>query len=125
MPGKRKQPDPSLPSEAQAKRFDLLSPMLESLYTEIKDLSKKDARTVVNELKIKMINRILVEIKNTLGADPSVEFLDILSEQSLPLTSDAVLILSQFKAAMAQFKEKHFVYDQEEVEHRWLTQENP
>lgn len=121
---KKAKADPSSPTEAAVATFQLLSPLLDSLYDEVKDLSKKDANTVLNPLKIKMINRILNEVRTVLGSDPVVAFLDVLAEDALPLTSDAVLILSHFKAAMEQFKEKHHGMD---IDHqrRWFTQENP
>jgi hypothetical protein len=49
----------------------------------------------------------------------------LLAEDSLPLTSDAVLILSQFRAAMEQFEAKHHGYDSALSVKRWFTQENP
>ena len=38
----------------------------------------------------------------------TIEFLDLLDEVKLPTNSDAVIIIAQFKAAMHQYKEKHF-----------------
>lgn len=49
-----------------------------------------------------------MKVKTILKDDPTIEFLDLLDEVKLPTNSDAVIIVAQFKAAMHQYKEKHF-----------------
>lgn len=105
---KKKLVTSSRPTKAQAEQFDMLFPILESVFNEIKELSKKKQDGALNELKVKMTNRILSKVKTILNDDPTVEFLDLLDEITLPTNSDAVLIIAQFKAAMEQFKDKHF-----------------
>jgi hypothetical protein len=119
-------PVAGLPTNLQAAKFDMLYPMTGSMLTEMRELSKKKQDGIVNELKVKMINRILKEIKEILISDPSSQYLDLLDEESLPQNSDAVLILGQFSAAMDQFKSKYFRQDRSNVYlKRWYTQENP
>ena len=122
---RRKTKNPNLPTEAQAAKFDMLSPMMDSLHQEMREFSKKKQDGIVNPLKVKMINRLLRDIKELLASDPSVTYLELLDEETLPQNSDAVLILGQFRAAMDQFKSRHHGYDKEEHKHRWFTQENP
>jgi hypothetical protein len=98
----------SVPSKSTAEQFDMLFPILNSVFNEIKELSKKKQDGVLNEIKVKMTNRILSKVKLILKDDPTLEFLDLLDEESLPTNSDAVLIISQFKAAMEQYKAKHY-----------------
>ncbi len=96
------------PTKNQAEEFDMLFPILDSVFNEIKELSKKKQDGALNELKVKMTNRVLNKVKSILKDDPTVEFLDLLDEEVFPTNSDAVLIISQFKAAMQQFKDKHY-----------------
>lgn len=96
------------PTKIEVEQFDMLFPMLESVYTEIKELSKKKQDGALNEIKVKMTNRVLEKIKIILKNDPTVEFLDLLDDEVFPSNSDAILIIAQFKAAMKQFKDKHF-----------------
>jgi len=96
------------PTKAIAEQFDMLFPILESVYNEIKELSKKKQDGALNEIKVKLTNRILSKVKILLNEDPTIEFLDLLDEVSLPTNSDAVLIIAQFKAAMEQYKNKHY-----------------
>jgi hypothetical protein len=107
------------PTKANAEQFDMLFPILESVYNEIKELSKKKQDGLLNEIKVKTTNRILSKVKSFLSDDPSIEFLDLLDEVLLPTNSDAVLIIAQFKAAMEQYKAKHFGWDG--IEQRWFT----
>ena len=107
------------PTKANSDQFDMLFPILESVYNEIRELSKKKQDGALNEIKVKMTNRILSKVKTILKDDPTVEFLDLLDEVSLPTNSDAVLIIAQFKAAMQQYKEKHFGWNG--GEHTWIT----
>ncbi len=109
----------SVPTKANAEQFDMLFPILESVFNEIKELSKKKQDGVLNDVKVKMTNRILSKVKTILKDDPTVEFLDLLDEVTLPTNSDAVLIIAQFKAAMEQYKAKH--YGWHNSEYQWKT----
>jgi ribosome-binding ATPase YchF (GTP1/OBG family) len=115
----------SPPTNAQAEKYELLYPLLKSILFEVKELSKKKQDESLNKLKVGMINKILSQIKNeVLNDDPSREFLDRLDDEMLPTNSDAVLIIAQYEAAMAQFHEKHYGQDSN-YKHRWFTKENP
>lgn len=107
------------PTKANAEQFDMLFPILDSVYNEIKELSKKKQDGALNEIKVKMTNRILSKVKLILKDDPTVEFLDLLDEEKLPTNSDAVLIISQFKAAIQQYKDKHFGWNGSD--YAWTT----
>lgn len=114
----------SLPTSAQAEKHELLYPLLKSILLEVKELSKKKQDEPLNKLKVKMINKILSQIKtNVLNDNPSLEFLDLLDDETLPTNSDAVLIIAQYDAAMAQVHKKYYGYDGRE--NRWFTKENP
>jgi hypothetical protein len=113
------------PTEAQAAAYDRLVPMLEAAHHEMTELSKKKQDGVVNNLKIKMINRLLTELSNVLKDDPSYDFVDMLDEETLPQNSDVVLVLSQWQAALKQYKSRHHGFDSQRSEHRWFTTESP
>jgi hypothetical protein len=109
------------PTKAQTEQFDMLFPILDSVFNEIKELSKKKQDGALNELKVKMTNRVLAKVKLILNDDPTVEFLDLLDEEVFPTNSDAVLIISQFRAAMLQYKEKHYGWTG--LEQAWTTED--
>jgi hypothetical protein len=112
-----------LPTDEQAATYDRLVPMLEAAHREMTELSKKKQDGVVNTLKIKMLNRLLTELSKVIENDPSYAFVDMLDEETLPQNSDAVLVLSQWQAALRQYRGRHYGYDS--YEHRWFTVENP
>ncbi len=121
MPAKTKIP---YPTEAQVRTFVMLKPMVKSALDEMRELSKKKQDAILNPTKVTLLNRLLKEVKELLGVDPSVAYLDLLDEQNLPQNSDAVLILGQFEAAMRQWENKYHRSDRL-GRTRWMTHENP
>lgn len=113
------------PTEDQAATYDRLVPMLEAAHREMTELSKKKQDGIVNKLKINMLNRLLSELRKIIENDPSHAFVDMLDEETLPQNSDAVLILSQWQAALKQFKDRHHGRDKVTQQMRWFTVENP
>ena len=67
------------PTKAQAEEFDMLWPILKSLLTETKELSKKKADNPLNKLKVGMINKVLERVKKLLASDPTIQFLELLT----------------------------------------------
>lgn len=114
-----------LPSEKKVIDYERLQPLIQSVYAEIKEFSKKKPDGALNTLKVKMINRALKQIKDFLSDEPNIDFLELLDEEVIPSNSDAVLVVSQFLAVISQFREKYYGYDSDRGVHRWFTDENP
>ncbi len=87
-------------------KYDLLSSMLRAVYEEIKEFSKKKQDELLNEIKVKKINKLLVDLKEFLKDQPSSNYLDLLDNDKLPSYSDAVLIISQYNSAMNLYWDK-------------------
>lgn len=115
--------DSNLITEEQVKKFTMVFPMLESMRDEMKVLSSKKQDGVLNNLKVKMINRLIGTARELLASEPTVEYLEELDEDMLPQNSDVVLILCQYIEALMLFKSKNQVYTN--YEWLWKTQENP
>jgi len=103
----------------------MLKDLLASIYLEMKEFSKKKPDEPLNKFKVKNINRVLEPIKEILLHQPTIEFLDLLDEDTLPSNSDAILVIGQFTAAMERFYNKYHYYSQAESKNRWSTVENP
>lgn len=103
----------------------MFSNLLDALIKDMKDFSKKNPNDIINVYKVKKVNKILGQIKELLSNQPTIEYLEVLNEESLPSYSDAVIELSQFDAAMTSFKDEYFVYDKNIYEKRWFTKEKP
>lgn len=96
---------------------------LESAYAEMKDFSKKNPDTVLNERKVKSLNKILNDIKDILVNEPTAEYLDLLDEDMLPTNSDVVLAMSQYRTALENFRNKYRKYNSLDYNHYWHTLE--
>ncbi len=107
------------PTRDKVKEYFLLSELLNSIYLEMKEFSKKKPDDLLNEFKVKNINRVLSQIKNLLTTEPTSQFLDVLDNDNLPSNSDAILVIGQFKASMNRF------YDKNASGSKWKTQERP
>lgn len=94
----------------RANTHDTTMPLLNSMYTEFKELSKKKPEAAISKNKIKIVNRLLEKVREVLIEEESIEFLDLLDEDDVPQTSDVTLILSQYVAAMGGFHSKYYGY---------------
>jgi len=103
----------------KASTHDTTMPLLESMYTEFKDLSKKKPDAAVSKSKINIANRLLEKVRLVLNDEDSIEFLDLLDEDDVPQVSDVTLILSQYVAAMTAFHKKYYGWNG--LEHDWFT----
>jgi hypothetical protein len=115
----------TLPSGEQIEKFEMLYGLLNAIVGDMKNFAKKKPDEVLNKVKVKTINKILMQIKDSLIDSPIKEFLELLDEETLPTNSDAVLIIGQFQSAMNQFKSKYHGWDKEGRINRWFTKENP
>ncbi len=93
---------------------------------EIRELSKKKPDAIMNSGKVKLINRVLEDLKKILEMEPESKFLDLLSDEELPQTSDAVLVMVQYETVLIAYKKKYYcVFKVDEYESRsfWVTPE--
>lgn len=98
-------------TDEQVELYNTISPLLKSTYKEIKDFSKKDQNVPLNLCKVRNINRLLVKAKIILANESCVHYLDLLEEDQLPSTSDAILIVSQYIRALETFHSDHYKND--------------
>lgn len=94
-------------TDEQIKLYDTITRLLRAAFNEVKEFSKKKQDELLNEKKVKMINRLLEKAKEVLKEEPTVDFLDLLDENELPSNSDAVLTMSQYISALDKFYRDH------------------
>ncbi len=94
-------------SAEQVEKFQMLSELLNSIYTEMKEFSKKKPDEPLNSFKVNNVNRVLKQLKELLSEEPTIGFLDLLDNETLPTNSDAILVIGQFEASMKRFKNKY------------------
>ena len=92
------------------------------LLKEIRELSKKKPDAVMSASKVSLVNRVLEDLKKILDGEPEGKFLDLLDDENLPQTSDAVLIMVQFETALKAFKDRYYQkYDSGYSDWAWVT----
>ena len=88
--------------------WEVAMPLLNAMFSEFRELSKKNPDRPVSKPKIRVVNRLLGRCREVLDDEPSIEFLDLLDEDEVPQNSDVVLMLSQHVAAMTQFRSRYW-----------------
>lgn len=64
----------------KAQTHDIMTPLLNAMYSEFKKLSKKKPDSAVSKSKIKIVNRLLDKVRLVLSDEESIDFLDLLDE---------------------------------------------
>lgn len=93
---------------------------------EIRELSKKKPDATLSLGKVNIVNRVLSDLKSALENEPEGKFLDLLEDQELPQTSDAVLVMVQYETALTAFKNRYVQkvdWGYDEYEYEWITPE--
>jgi hypothetical protein len=101
------------------------------LIEEVRELSKKKPDAILNKGKVRIINRVLADLKIVLDSEPEKKFLDLLDDEELPQTSDAVLVMVQYESALAEFPNRYFrsfktgitPYGAPEYKKFWVTED--
>ena len=67
------------PTNAQIEKFAYLSPMLDSALQEMREFAKKKQDGIVSGTKIRILNRLLADLRLILEKEASLNYLDSLS----------------------------------------------
>ena len=113
--------DDKTTTAARVKIYVTTAPLLTAMFSQIRELAKKKPEATLNANKVKMINRLLVDIKEVLADEPESKYLDVLSDDDLPQTSDVLLVLSQYSASLKMFESRYYRPDEFDMEYDWHT----
>ena len=97
--------------------------VFDGLLSEMRELSKKKPDMTLNKGKVKILNRILTDIRGILKKEPEGKYLDLLDDDDLPQNSDAILVMVQYETALNAFKNRYYIYERRIKEHIWTTEE--
>lgn len=87
--------------------YTALMPLIEALFREFQDLSKKKPDSVLNSRKTSIVNTVLSDVLQLLNDQPSRRYLNLIDDDDLPQNSDVVVVLGQAVAAMKTFRAEH------------------
>lgn len=113
---------PNITTYANVAEYEASHDVFASLLDEVKELSKKKPDASMSAGKVKIVNRVLENLLVVLEGQPDAKYLEVLDDDDLPQVSDAVLIMVQFKAALASFRERHYRHVAG-YGHQWITAE--
>ena len=99
--------------------FENFQPYFSAMSKEIADLAKKKHEAIINEKKVKFVNARLQKLREVLKDEPEFEMLELLDDETLPQFGDVVLVLSQYRAAMNQFRERYYDSGEFGLNGRW------
>lgn len=91
-------------TKAKIGSFEMLWSHLSNLYTDVGSLAKSKQDGLMSKARVSTINLLLTEIRGLLKGEPSMKFLALLDEETLPQNADALIFLGQYKSAMQNFK---------------------
>jgi hypothetical protein len=97
-------------TQEKASGYEAVIGPFTELFKELKDLGKKKPEATLSNGKIKIINRVLVDVADLLRGAPGHKYLDLLDDDALPQYGDAILVLSQYEGALNAFRERHYGY---------------
>lgn len=100
---------PTIPAKVVA--YETTAPLFAAMFLQIRELAKKKPDGTLNSNKVKLINRLLADIQGFLVDEPGYKYLDLLSDEDLPQYSDVLLIMSQYSAALKEYRAAYFYID--------------
>lgn len=107
----------------QADLYEITHPLLEAMYKEMQELSKRKPEATLSAAKVKILNRLLNDLRVVLKGESELKYLDLIDDELLPQYSDVVLMLSQYSAAMKSFRQSYHGYDYLISGSRWAVGE--
>jgi hypothetical protein len=113
-----------LPTQAMVDRYEALCGLFEALWKELKELECKDPALPLESLKLKTAGKLMDAIREVLALEPSSAFLHQFDDAPLNIGT-AIVVLSQYRSALEQFKARYFTLDMTGYRNRWYTREEP
>ena len=94
-------------SAEEVQVYEATAPLLTAMQIELKGFAKKKPDATLSKTKVTFVNRLLRDLKELLQNEPNSKYLDLLDDETLPQYSDAVLVVSQYEAALKAFHNRH------------------
>ena len=105
--------------EAEREHWFMLREFFEQLFYEFQMMSRKNPEGIVNENKVKRLNKVLLPLMEMMKDEEYAEFLELIPEPETQKTKDgrnavtgmsygdAALLLTQYKSALARYRRGH------------------
>lgn len=102
----------AIQTEGDVKNLEKLIGQLQSLHTEISQLTKKSANDGLNIFKLRIVNNVLSKTNLILrdGYRPLEDF-DHFEEDTLPTNSDVTMVLALYMEQVERFRSDNVIHD--------------
>ena len=100
-------------AERQKARLEQLVSATDALYGEMDKLTKKAPAMTISQLSLERVNKIIRSVKDFIGQEKNdfiEELVEFVPAGDMPEYRDVTLVLSQIKAGLDRFGEKHRKY---------------
>lgn len=97
-------------TDKKVQAYEASNSIFHGLLKEMRELSKKKADATLSKSKVKILNRVLDDLREVLKDEPEFKYLDPLDDEDLPQNSDAVLVMVQYEKALSAFSSRYRQY---------------
>ncbi|MGA7779948.1 MAG: hypothetical protein WCA85_19845 [Paraburkholderia sp.] len=97
-------------TEADVKNLEKLIGQLQSLHSEISQLTKKSSNDGLNTFKLKIVNSVLAETGEVIDDYKPLKDFNGFDEDALPTNSDVTMILGLYMEQIERFRSDSVVY---------------
>ena len=95
-------------TESAVKTYEAAKGVFTALLDEVRELSRKKPEATLSASKVKLINALLVDLLTFLEKEPEGKYLHALDDSALSQTSDALMMMVQFEAALSAYKKRYY-----------------
>lgn len=106
--------------KADVELYDKLHGQLMTMKTQFDALSKKTPNDVVNEFKIGLVNKLLVDINELIGDYKPFPNFEQFENSPRVFNSDVLLILAHYLTAMSRFKVANTTVEKSPINTDWM-----
>lgn len=107
-------------TKADVELYDKLHGQLLTMRAQFEALSKKNPNDVVNEFKIGLVNKLLVDINGLIGNYKPFPDFELFENVPIVFNSDVLLILAHYLTAMNRFKSANITVEQSPLKTDWM-----
>jgi hypothetical protein len=113
-------------SRKKVKAYETVINVFEMVFREVKEQAKKKPETTLSITKVRIINKVLEDVRTVVEKEPEIKYLEPLDEEMLPQMGDAVIMMAQYEAALTSFRARHYGRDDDDVfnEARWFIKDD-
>lgn len=109
-------------ARSKADAYEGVINVFETVFREVKEQAKKKAEATLNQSKMRVINRILEDVKAVVKDEPEAKYLEALDDDELPQMGDAVIVMAQYEGALKGFRARYYGWNTLDHKEGWFIE---